>query len=79
MKKALYLLLVLLLLSGLSSGMAFNANTDLVLKNGDGEYVKLFGPGNFYYNSGQFPNPIDICNGVVRIGNYGPNCSKNYT
>ena len=72
-------LAVLLSLVGVSFGMSFNANTDLMLKNGDGEYVKLFGPGNFYYNSGLFPNPITYCNGEMRIGNYGSYCPTNHT
>jgi len=77
--RSVVVLAVLLSLVGVSFGMSFNANTDLMLKNGDGEYVKLFGPGNFYFSSGQFPNPITYCNGEIRIGVYGSYCSPNTT
>lgn len=71
MRTILTVALTLLLLLGVAMAMNFNPSTDVMTKNADGEYVKIFGPGNFWFDDGRFPNPVLVQNGTAIIGGMG--------
>lgn len=64
----LIIFLVIMILVGTASALSIQPSTDILIKNSDGEYVEIFGPGNFYFADGQFPNPVQIVNGTAVIG-----------
>jgi len=64
----LIILLIIMLLMGSAAALSIQPSTDILIKNDDGEIVEIFGPGNFYFMDGQFPNPVQIVNGTACIG-----------
>ena len=68
--KMIIFALALVLLAGNVAALSFQPCTDIMTYNSDGEYVKIFGPGNFWYDDGQFPNPVYIRNGTAYIGGH---------
>ena len=68
MKKVIAIIALVLLLAGLGMAEQMRPDTDIILTNGDGALIKLFGPVSFWYADGQFPNPVEIVDGVAIIG-----------
>jgi hypothetical protein len=68
------LILVLLMLAGMVSAKQIAPTQDILFKNGDGELVKIFGPGSFKFGN-TFINPVAYVGGVAKIGIVGENAS----
>lgn len=69
MRKILAILVLgAMILSMGAMAESIRPNTDVLMQNADGEYVTIFGPGNFWFADGQFPNPVTMVNGTARIG-----------
>jgi hypothetical protein len=49
-------------------GEDINPSVDVLTKNADGEYVKIFGPHGFYFDGHGFGNPLEVINGTIVIG-----------
>lgn len=68
MLKLLLSLAVLLILGGCCLAEVITPSTDVLTRDVDGAYLKIFGPSSFYFDGHGFAQPITILNGTALIG-----------